>query len=160
MKTIDLTKLPLEYQLKYHVFYRQISTPNAKRYALSAYYLALLQLAEAGDKGDYSPTLASALSRVRRSEKPDDALAEEIAGYEYELIQFLDQERIHNLAYKWSQKRGYRRAAEWFELIKEDIAEQDALIAEALGLCRAFGRDLRVIRGQQGKKKTVKLEVI
>lgn len=157
---LDINKLPLEYQLKYQFFMRQISTGNAKTFALSAYYMALMQLAEVDQEREYSPTFDAALSRVRKAEDVDAALAQEMAGYEYELIQFLDQERVHTLAFQWSQKRGYRRAAEWFDLIKEDIAEQNALIEEAVRLCRAFRRNLLVNRSQNGKTKIVKLEVI
>lgn len=157
--SIDLDKLPLEYQLKYHYFHRMISTGNAKKFALSAYYLALWQLAGADQAKEYNPTLEDALSRIRKSSS-DRALEEEIAGYEYELIQFLDQERVHRLAYEWSNKRGYRRAAEWWDLVKEDIEEQEALIEEAKNLCRAFQRKLRVIRSQESNVKIVKLEVV
>lgn len=157
--SIDLDKLPLQYQLKYQFFQRSISTGNAKKFALSAYYLALLQLAEADQAKECNPTLEDALSRIRNSGS-DRALEEEIAGYEYELIQFLDQERVHRLAYDWSNRRGYRRAAEWWDLIKEDIEEQDALIEEAQQLCRAFRRELRVARSEEGNTKIIKLEVV
>lgn len=157
--SINLDKLPLHYQMKFQHFRLNLCGENAENFALSAYYMALLQLAEA-DKGRLPRVCDSAMARVQAAADTDRALADEIAGYEYALIQFLDQERVHGLAYRWSSKRGYRRAAEWMDLVKEDIAAQDLLIQEAVRLCRAFRRNLIVKRSQEGKNKTVKLEVI